>query len=238
VANGSHIGHSDPRAMVYMLIVFAAALLVPALIARFSRGSSDSDGNGGDGRGGGGPRRPPPEKPGPPSGGPPLDQSQPARIRLRDGRRLAQRLPAPARRPVREPARRPARTAPTNRCPATGHGPPCAHGSRAARARTVAPRPTRRTSPGPAGPVFGKGQQEGSLRARVSRVTAVRPGGRAIRTSRRLLSASTREYTSSTSCPMRSAAPARAGAWIRRPSMSPRACHGPLRAWWTERAER
>src|SRR6202020_3198335 len=106
------MGHYDPLALVYMLIVFAAALLLPALIARFSRGSSDSDGDGGDGRGGGGPRRPPPKKPGPPSGGLPLDQSQPARIRLRDGRRLGPRLPAPERRPVREPARPHRRAAP------------------------------------------------------------------------------------------------------------------------------
>lgn len=124
VANGSRIGHADPLALVYILIVFAAALLVPALIARFSRGSSDSDGDVGDGRGGDGPRRPPPKKPGPPSGGLPLDQSQPARIRLRDGRRLGQRLPVPARRPVREPARGPARTASMNRCTAGSHGPP------------------------------------------------------------------------------------------------------------------
>jgi hypothetical protein len=149
VANESHIGHSDPLALVYMLIVFAAALLVPTLVTRFSRGSSDSDGDGGDGRGGGGPRRPPPEKPGPPSGGLPLDQSQAARIRFRDGRRLGQRLPVPARRPVREPARRPARTAPMNRCPTGSHRPPRCPRSPAGRARACAPRPTRRTSPGP-----------------------------------------------------------------------------------------
>jgi hypothetical protein len=118
------MGNYDPLALVYMVFVFAAALLVPALIARFARGSSDSDGDGGDGRGGGGPRRPPPKKPEPPSGGLPLDRSQPARIRLRDGRRLGQRLPAPERRQAREPARRPARTAPINRCPAGSHGSP------------------------------------------------------------------------------------------------------------------
>jgi hypothetical protein len=122
--NGSHIGNVDPLALVYTLIVFAAALLVPALIVRFTHGHSDSDGDKGDGGGGGGPRRPPPKKPEPPSGGLPLDESQPARIRLRDGRRLGQRLPAPERRPVREPARRPARTAPTNRDPEGTHGSP------------------------------------------------------------------------------------------------------------------
>lgn len=117
---GSHIGGYDPLALVYVLIVFAVALLVPALIARFAGGSSDADGDGGDGGGGGGPRRPPPEPPGPPgtpSGGLPLEQSGPARVRLRDGRRLGQRLPAHQRRQVREPARRPARTAPINRGP-------------------------------------------------------------------------------------------------------------------------
>ena len=121
---GSHTGGYDPLALVYMVIVFAAALLVPALIQRFTRGSSDSDGDSGDGGGGGGPRRPSPEKPGPPSGGLPLDQSQPARVRLRDDRRLGHRLPARQRRPVQEPARRPGRTAPTNHRRGASYGSP------------------------------------------------------------------------------------------------------------------
>ena len=112
---GSHIGDVDPLALAYVLIVFAAALLVPALIMRFSNGPSDSDADEGDGGGGGGPRRPPPEPRTPSPGGLPLDQSQPPRVRLRDDRRLGQRLPTRPRRPVREPARQPARTAPSHR---------------------------------------------------------------------------------------------------------------------------
>ena len=95
---GSHIGNFDPLVLVYMLIVFAAALLVPALIERFSSGPSDQDTDEGDDRGGGGPRRPTPEPRAPSPGGLPLDESRPARVRLRDSHRLGQRLPARPRR--------------------------------------------------------------------------------------------------------------------------------------------
>ena len=51
--------------------------------------------------------RPPSNVPG---GGLPLPDALPARVRLRDGRRLHERLPGRERRPAREPDRQPIRT--------------------------------------------------------------------------------------------------------------------------------
>lgn len=109
MARGSQINDVDPFALFYMAWVFATVLLIPALISRMiSRRRSDSDSDEGGGGGGGSP--PPPPRPTPPRGGIPLDDAQPARVRLRDARTLAQRLPARERRPAKEPARRPTRT--------------------------------------------------------------------------------------------------------------------------------
>jgi hypothetical protein len=95
--------------ILYLVCVLAVALL-PVLIGRRNSppGPSDSDSDEGGGRG---PRRPP-RKPTPPRGGLPLDDAQPARVRLRDHSRLADRLPSRGRRPAREPvpARHPDRT--------------------------------------------------------------------------------------------------------------------------------
>lgn len=66
------------------------------------------DGNGDDG--GGNDRVPPHRSDQPGGGGLPLPDAEPARVRLRDHRRLADRRPRPARRPAREPARTPTRT--------------------------------------------------------------------------------------------------------------------------------
>ena len=109
MAKGSEVVHGDPLALAYMLFLFAAFLLVPALINRFfsSPGPPRSDSDEG---GGGPPRRPLPPKP--PRGGIPLGDSTPARIRLRDHSRLAQLLPARQRRRSREPERTPVRTSP------------------------------------------------------------------------------------------------------------------------------
>ncbi|MGZ4246062.1 MAG: hypothetical protein ACXVSE_17380 [Solirubrobacteraceae bacterium] len=63
----------------------------------------------GDDGWGRGPKRPP-EIPKPPRGGLPLPDAVPARVRLREHGRLAERLPSRERRPAREPARRPVRT--------------------------------------------------------------------------------------------------------------------------------
>jgi hypothetical protein len=45
-----------------------------------------------------------------PRGGIPLPDAEPSRVRLRDHRTLAERLPGYQRRPVREPSRTPVRT--------------------------------------------------------------------------------------------------------------------------------
>ena len=102
---GSHLIAHDWVGLLSFLILFAAALFVAALLRRFrsSPGPSDSASNGG----GGGGSPPMPQGPGP--GGVPLDDAQPARVRLRDGRRLARRLPARQRRRTKEPMRTPTR---------------------------------------------------------------------------------------------------------------------------------
>jgi hypothetical protein len=85
-------------------LVCAAALLLPALRGgpefppRPERGSDDGWGHG------------PPKHPAPsdlPTGGLPLPDAVPARVRLRDHRRLSDLLPRRERRPAREPEREP-----------------------------------------------------------------------------------------------------------------------------------
>jgi hypothetical protein len=85
-------------------LICAVALLLPALRAgpdippRPERGSDDGWGHG------------PPKPPTPldlPSGGLPLPDATPARVRLRDHRRLSDLLPHRDRRPAREPERQP-----------------------------------------------------------------------------------------------------------------------------------
>lgn len=110
---GSHIGGFDPLALLYMVIVFATALLVPALLDRFSSSHGHPDSDTDEDSGGGGPRRPSPAPFDNPPGGLLLDEARPARVRLRDGRRLSERLPRRERRPTREPARAPARRSST-----------------------------------------------------------------------------------------------------------------------------
>jgi hypothetical protein len=87
-------------------LVCAAALLLPAL-----RGGPElpprSDRDSDDGWGHGPPKPPTPSEG--PSGGLPLPDATPARVRLRDHRRLSDLLPARERRPAREPAPSPRR---------------------------------------------------------------------------------------------------------------------------------
>jgi hypothetical protein len=87
-------------------LLCAAALILPAL-----RGGSDlppgSERDSDDGWGHGPP--PPPAPVDPPSGGLPLPDATPARVRLRDHRRLSDLLPRRERRPAREPERQPTR---------------------------------------------------------------------------------------------------------------------------------
>jgi hypothetical protein len=93
------------------LFAFAATLFVAALIGLFvsSPGPSDSDSN----EGGGGPSPQPRIPPETPTGDLPLDDAEPAAVRLRDARRVAQRLPGRQRRRAREPSPRPVRRSPT-----------------------------------------------------------------------------------------------------------------------------
>jgi hypothetical protein len=83
-----------------------AALIIPALRGGPMEGPPPDQGSD-DGRGN---DRLRPKGPGErPRGGIPLPDAQPARVRLRDHRRLAEQLPRRERRPSREPARRPVR---------------------------------------------------------------------------------------------------------------------------------
>jgi hypothetical protein len=90
-------------------------ILVCVLLVLFFRSDAtspwspgDEDGDGGGG-GGGNDRVRPRNPGGPRGGGIPLPDALPARVRLRDHRRLADLLPRPARRAAPEPARRPRR---------------------------------------------------------------------------------------------------------------------------------
>jgi hypothetical protein len=101
------IGGVDVLGVVYLVLVLAVVFL-PIVLGRSGPppGPSDSDSDDGGGNGPG-PPHPPSNTPG---GGLPLEDSEPARTRLRGHERLADLLPARARRPSREPHRRPART--------------------------------------------------------------------------------------------------------------------------------
>ena len=92
--------------MHFLGLVCAAALLIPALRSGPElppRSDRDSD----DGWGHGPPKPPTPSEG--PTGGLPLPDATPARVRLRDHRRLHELLPSHERRPAREPARSPRR---------------------------------------------------------------------------------------------------------------------------------
>jgi hypothetical protein len=91
-------------------LVCAAVLIIPALRDNpdFPQQYPDSGSDGGGG--GGGPERPPAPKDPPRGGGIPLLDAEQARIRLRDNRKLTEKLPKRERRPAREPERTPART--------------------------------------------------------------------------------------------------------------------------------
>jgi hypothetical protein len=93
-----------------------AVLMIPALRDRPESPPRPSDGGSDDGWGND--RRRPPSPRDIPGGGIPLPDAAPARVRLRDHRRLRERLPARSRRPAREPDRRPVRTGgtPGQRC--------------------------------------------------------------------------------------------------------------------------
>jgi hypothetical protein len=86
-----------------------AVLIIPALREPpDSQRGSESDSDDGWGHG---PRQPP-KPPEPPRGGIPLPDALPARVRLRDHRRMADLMPPRERRPAQEPGRSPVRTGP------------------------------------------------------------------------------------------------------------------------------
>lgn len=82
------------------VLIIHAAKTAPGVGWRAPEGGSD-DGPGSD-------RRRPRIPPGLPGGGLPLPGAVPARVRLRDHRRLADLTPPRERRPAREPVREPA----------------------------------------------------------------------------------------------------------------------------------
>ena len=89
-------------------------ILVCVMLVLFFRSDTARSWSGGeeegDGGGGGGNDRVRPRDPGGPRGGGlPLPDAGPARVRLRDHRRLADLIPRPARRAAPEPARSPRR---------------------------------------------------------------------------------------------------------------------------------
>jgi hypothetical protein len=109
-------------------LVCVCVLMIPALREPPDPPPGSQDGGSDDGWGNH-PRRPllPHDVPG---GGLPLPDSQPARVRLRDHRRLHERIPGRERRPTREPIPHPQRV-PNTQTPA--HEP--ARRSRAPRPR-------------------------------------------------------------------------------------------------------
>lgn len=85
-----------------------AVLMVPALRDAPDSGTRPPE-DGSDDGWGNHPREPVGPKSGP-GGGLPLPDAQPARVRLRDHRRMRDLIPRPERRPSREPDRTPIRT--------------------------------------------------------------------------------------------------------------------------------
>jgi hypothetical protein len=91
-----------------VLIVLVVAFFGLMLYRHGGSRPGPSDPSPGDGWGNG-PRPPDPPRPDRPRGGIPLDDAAPTPARLRGEGRLADKLPARARRPAREPDRAPAR---------------------------------------------------------------------------------------------------------------------------------
>jgi len=92
---GPQVGGFNLLGVAYLALVIAVIFL-PMVVWRGSSPNDDDDGRD-DGRGGG-PEHPPPKPTGPP-GGIPLPDAEPARVRLRDHGRLADR-----RTPIRRPS--------------------------------------------------------------------------------------------------------------------------------------
>jgi hypothetical protein len=102
------VGGVNMVGLAYLVLVLLVVFF-PLVLRRRGPDPGESDSESEGGGGGGGPRKPrvPPNSPPP---GLPLDDARPALIRLRAPGRLADHLPAPARRPSHQPARRRERT--------------------------------------------------------------------------------------------------------------------------------
>jgi len=100
-------GGVDVLGLVYLALVLAVIFL-PMVLGRPGPPPGQSESDSDDG-GGNDPWRPPPPS-NSPGGGIPLEDSEPARVRLRGHDRLADLLPAWGRRRSREPHPRPVRT--------------------------------------------------------------------------------------------------------------------------------
>jgi hypothetical protein len=101
------IGGVDVLGLVYLVLVLAVIFL-PMVLGRPGPPPGQSDSDSDDGGGNGPP--PPPSPANTPGGGIPLEDSGPARARLRGHERLIDLLPARSRRRSPEPHRGPVRT--------------------------------------------------------------------------------------------------------------------------------
>jgi hypothetical protein len=92
-----------------LAMICVAVLLLPALLDKAGSDWPIRDDGPADDGGSGNDRLPPRPDGVRPRGGLPLPDAEPARVRLRDERKLAEVLPRHERRPAREPARKPVR---------------------------------------------------------------------------------------------------------------------------------
>jgi len=106
--NAWQVGGVNVLGLAYLVFVLLIVFF-PLLLRRRRPGPGESDAESDGGGGGGGPRKPrvPPNPTGP---GIPMDDARQALLRLRAPGRLADHLPAPARRPSHRPDRRRERT--------------------------------------------------------------------------------------------------------------------------------
>jgi hypothetical protein len=92
-----------------LAMVCVAVLLLPALLDRTGSDWPVCDDGPADDGGAGNDRVSPSPNGVRPRGGLPIPDAEPARVRLRDERKLAEALPRRERRPAREPGRKPVR---------------------------------------------------------------------------------------------------------------------------------
>jgi hypothetical protein len=90
-------------------LILVCVMLVLLFRSDTTRSWTGGEEEGDGGGGGGNDRLRPRDSRGPRGGGLPLPDAVPARVRLRDHRRLAELIPRPARRMAPEPARGPGR---------------------------------------------------------------------------------------------------------------------------------